>query len=71
MTNEAIQCYNFREEEVRERGLGPHPLGGNVMRGEHKEEQNRYTVAFFVLILILFASALAITLKSLIIWLYQ
>lgn len=41
------------------------------MRGEHKEEQNRYTIAFFVLILILAASALAVTLKSLLIWLYQ
>jgi hypothetical protein len=42
------------------------------MRGEeHKEEQNRYTIAFFVLVLILMASVLAVAVKSLLIWLNQ
>jgi hypothetical protein len=41
------------------------------MKTEHKEEQNKYTVAFFVLVVILLASVLAVTLKSLIVWLNQ
>jgi len=39
------------------------------MKGEHKEQQNKYTVAFFVLLIILAASVLAVILKSLIVWL--
>lgn len=39
------------------------------MKEEHKEEQSRYTVAFFLLVLILVASVLAVTLKALIAWL--
>jgi len=39
------------------------------MKGEHKEVQSRYTVAFFVLVVILLASVLAVTLKALMVWL--
>ncbi len=41
------------------------------MKGQHKEEQSRYTIGFFLLVLILVASVLAVTLKSLMIWLGQ
>jgi len=41
------------------------------MKEEHKEEQSRYTVGFFLLVLILLASVLAVTLKSFIVWLSQ
>ncbi|GAB4338687.1 MAG: hypothetical protein Kow0099_13030 [Candidatus Abyssubacteria bacterium] len=39
------------------------------MKGEHKEDQSRYTVGFFLLVLILVASVLAVTLKALFAWL--
>lgn len=39
------------------------------MQNEHKEEQSRYTVGFFLLVLIIVASGLAVTIKSLLVWL--
>ncbi len=41
------------------------------MKEEHKEEQSRYTAGFFLLVIILVASVLAVTLKSLLVWLNQ
>lgn len=41
------------------------------MKEEHKEEQSRYTFGFLLLIIILVASVLAVTLKSLLVWLSQ
>ena len=41
------------------------------MKEEHKEEQKRYTIGFFLLMVILVASVLAVTFKSLIVWLGQ
>jgi len=41
------------------------------MKKEHKEAQRRYTMGFFLLMVILLASVLAVTLKSLIMWLHQ
>jgi hypothetical protein len=44
---------------------------GGCMKEEHKEEQNKYTVAFFAVLIILIASVLAVTLKSFIVWFGQ
>lgn len=55
----------------RQQGLRKALQGGGVMKEEHKEEQPRYTVGFFLLVLILVASVLAVTLKSLLVWLGQ
>ena len=41
------------------------------MKNEHKEEQTRYTLGFFLFVLILIASVLAVTLKALLVWLGQ
>ena len=41
------------------------------MERDHKEEQSRYTVGFFLLVAILIASVLAVTVKSLIVWMGQ
>jgi hypothetical protein len=41
------------------------------MQHEHKEEQSRYTIGFFLLVAILVASVLAVTVKVLIVWIGQ
>ncbi len=38
---------------------------------EHKEAHSRYTVGFFLVVLIIVASVVAVTLKALFVWLGQ
>jgi len=41
------------------------------MREVHEEEQNRYTLGFFLFVLILLASVVAASIKALLVWLGQ
>jgi hypothetical protein len=41
------------------------------MREVHEEEQNRYTLGFFLFVLILLASVMAASIKALLVWLGQ
>jgi hypothetical protein len=45
--------------------------GISAMKEEHKEEQSRYTVGFFLLLVILVSSVLAVMLKALLVWFSQ